>query len=388
MRAQCLSGMQNLVSNESEQDFADELDLESLKDVVAEAYHPESKGRALLEMAFGHAPQFMVVCDMNGRIVLASTAAKRLAQVTPEGKHLELAPRIWGDLFDLNGQRIPAEDWPSTRALHGEVTWQRECQLVQSGGLSWSILFSAAPVTARRLISGAVFLMTDLTRQKQAERMLREEAIRRERSHIAADIHDTFAQSLSAIVLQLQAVEDELVHDFAKAHQHLQRAQSLTRETLTEARRSIWTLSHESLEKEELSSALSSLAKQLFAATSVEVQLSLQKEPCPLSSDVRLELLRLGREALANVLKHARATKVHIQLSYGRRDMQLSVVDNGRGFERRRSSSTGGGFGLNSMRRRAALLGGRLVIDTQPGHGTRIIALVPVPLHFRPDSSA
>jgi hypothetical protein len=64
MKAQCLSGTQKLVSNRSEQHLAGELDLESLKDVVAEAYRPDSKGRALLEMAFGHAPQFMVVCDI------------------------------------------------------------------------------------------------------------------------------------------------------------------------------------------------------------------------------------------------------------------------------------------------------------------------------------
>src|ERR1700733_1313622 len=280
MKAQRLSGTRKLVPNGSEQDFADELDLESLKDVVAEDYRPDSKGRALLEMAFGQAPQFMVVCDMNGKIVLASTAAKRLAQVTPEGKHLDLAPRIWGDLFDVNGQRIPAEDWPSTRALHGEVTWQRECQLVQSGGLSWNVLVGAAPVTVRRRISGAVVLMTDLTGQRQAERMLREEAIRRERSHIAADIHDTFAQSLSAIVLQLQAVEDELFQDVGKAHQHLKRIQNLAREALAEARRSIWPLSHEPLENEDLGQALSLLARQFFTGTPVKVELSLPKGPC------------------------------------------------------------------------------------------------------------
>ena len=227
--------------------------------------------------------------------------------------------------------------------------------------------------------------MTNLNQHKRAEQMLREEALRLARGHIAADIHDTFAQSLSAIVLQLQAVDDELFQDVGKAHQHLQRIQNLAREALAEARRSIWTLSHEPLENEDLGQALSLLAKQLFAGTSVKVELSLPKGPCCPSTKVRLELLRIAKEAIRNALKHSRASKVHIQLAYGLREIQLRVHDNGRGFEPpSRFASTDGSFGLISMRRRAQLLGGRLVIDAQPGHGTRIAAVIPVPLDVRP----
>jgi signal transduction histidine kinase len=228
--------------------------------------------------------------------------------------------------------------------------------------------------------------MTNLNQQKRAERMLREEALRLARAHIAADIHDTFAQSLSAIVLQLQAVDDELFQDVAKAHQHLKRVQNLAREALAEARRSIWTLSHGPLENEDedLGQSLSLLAKQLFTGTSVKVELSLPKGPCCLSTNVRLELVRIAREAITNALKHSRASKVHIQLAYGLREMQLCVHDNGRGFEPSCFASADGSFGLISMRRRTQLLGGRLVIDTQPGHGTRIVAVIPVPLGVRP----
>ena len=226
--------------------------------------------------------------------------------------------------------------------------------------------------------------MTNLNQQKRAEQMLREEALRLARGHIAADIHDTFAQSLSAIVLQLQAVDDELFQDVGKAHQHLQRIQNLAREALAEARRSIWTLSHEPLENEDLGQALSLLAKQLFTGTSVKVELSLPKGPCCLSTNVRLELLRIAKEAITNALKHSRASKVHIQLAYGLKEMRLRVHDNGRGFEPSRFASTGGSFGLISMQRRTQLLGGRLVIDAQPGHGTRIVAVIPVPLDVWP----
>ena len=92
-----------------------------------------------------------------------------MARVTPAEKHLELWPRIWGDLFDTNGRCIPADEWPSIRALGGEVTLQREFQLVQPGGLSWDILFSAAPVTMHKQITGAV--VRDIRRHRYKNRL-------------------------------------------------------------------------------------------------------------------------------------------------------------------------------------------------------------------------
>jgi len=86
-----------------------------------------------------------------------------------------------------------------------------------------------------------------------------------------------------------------------------------------EARHSMWSLSHDSLENDQLAPALSFLAKQLFAGTSVEVQLCLQDKSVAISPEVRREILGL-RGKPANVLKHAKATKVHVGLSYKQQD--------------------------------------------------------------------
>jgi signal transduction histidine kinase len=131
-------------------------------------------------------------------------------------------------------------------------------------------------------------------------------------------------------------------------------------------------------EGEELSEALSFLVQQLFAAMAVEVELSLQEEPSPLPREMRHEILWISKEALANVLNHAEATKVHVELLCGKDHVQLSVDDNGRGFGPVRLPNAKGSFGLISMRKRAERLGGTVFVDSHPGKGTRVVAVVPM----------
>jgi signal transduction histidine kinase len=195
---------------------------------------------------------------------------------------------------------------------------------------------------------------------------------------MAADLHDTLCQSLSAIVLLLDAADHEFSDDSEKARRHLHCAHKVAVEGLAEARRTMWTLSHESLEKEDLAPALSVIARRLFAGTPVKLKLSLQPETCALSSELRRELLRIGREALANVLKHSNATKVHLDLVYQKREVQLCVFDDGHGFVGNPRPSASHGSGLNNMRKRAERMGGKLVINSLPGQGTRVVAALPL----------
>jgi signal transduction histidine kinase len=155
---------------------------------------------------------------------------------------------------------------------------------------------------------------------------------------------------------------------------------SVARDTLADLRRCIWTLSHESLEGEDLAEALSFLAERLFASTPVELKLSLQPETNALPRQIRHEILWISKEALANVLKHAHATKVHIELLYGNNDVQLRIDDNGQGFGPIRLPRNGS-FGLISMRKRAERLGGRIAVVSHPRRGTRVVATVPCPHH-------
>jgi signal transduction histidine kinase len=334
---------------------------------------------AFLELILRQIPDGVIVSDRQGTIIFANPVAKQFAQFDPEGQPLDLVQSIWGELFDSAGAHIAAEDWPLMRALRGERTNGKGCRLINLGGDCSEIVFNARPVhDVSGQVVGAIATLTDITHQKRAEWQLREEMLEKQRTNMAADIHDTVSQSLAAIVLQLRAVEIEMPRSPEMAQRHLRSAQDVAQDSLNETRRSIWTLSQESLQGEDLAQALSLLAQQFFTATPVKLKLSLQQEPHSLSPDARRELIRIVREALANVLKHAKATRVCIALLYTDREVHLRVHDNGRGFATPGLPHANGGYGLTSMSRRAESLGGKIDVSSYPGQGTRVVARVPL----------
>jgi signal transduction histidine kinase len=325
----------------------------------------------------------IVVCDADGKINLINEAAKSLALCDSDGEPIPRVSDIWGKMLDTSGCPIPAEESPCMRALRGETTVNQECHLIRLGASPFDILFTAAPIISNQQVVGAIASVTDITQRKREEVQRREEAVSKERNRMASDLHDTVCQSLNAIVLLLEAAEDEFSQDSETARRHFRRAHEVARESLIEGRRSMWTLCHESLEKEDLVPALSFIARKLFAGTPVKLELSLQPETCTLSSELRRELLRIGREALANVLKHANATTVHLDLVFQKREVQLCIYDNGHGFLGTPPPSAHRGWGLNNMRKRAERMGGKLVVNSRPGQGTRLMAALPLPASSR-----
>jgi signal transduction histidine kinase len=330
----------------------------------------------LTELIWQQAAVGIVVYDAGGGVTWANVAALKLGLNPADPTTRALDP--WGEILDSNGCHIPPEQSPCVKALRGETTSGQECRLLRSGSGFCDILFSAAPIIRNQQVMGVIATLTDITQRKREELKLREDAVFNERSRMAADLHDTICQSLNAISLLLEAAEDEFSTDTAKARRHLRRAHEVARESLAEARRSMWTLSHESLEREDLAPSLSFIARQLFAGTLIKVELSLQPETCTLSSELRREVLRIGREALANVLKHANATKVRLDLAYQNGEVQLCVFDDGYGFASAPIRRVGGGWGLNNMRKRAERLGGKLVVHSLPGQGTSVMAALPL----------
>lgn len=334
---------------------------------------------ALLDTILRQVREAIVVSDRNRNITLVNTAARRLAQIEPEGRSLRMAPAIWGRMFDRDGNCVPAKDWPWMKALRGKTTVLEECHLVRADGTSSDALFSAAPLKATgHEIAGMVASLVDITKHKRAELLLRGQCVDRERSRIAADIHDTLSQGLNAIVLQLKAAAEDVPGQYKEAHRHLRLAHDTARDSLAQARRSMWTFSQESVDGEDLTTSLSSVAERLFSATAIKLQLSLQPSPGVVPQEIRCALMRIGNEALCNVLKHARATRVEVQLAYTGQQVELRVLDNGAGFVTSTNSRRHQGLGLASMHERAQRLGGNVVIDSQPGQGTRILALIPL----------
>ena len=215
----------------------------------------------------------------------------------------------------------------------------------------------------------------------------RQVAVLRERQRMAGEIHDTLAQGFTSIVMHVEATSGALEKDTDKVRMHLEQIGRTSRESLTEARRLIWALHPEQLEKASLPQALQELVERWSEESGVEASAHTTGVPRALAPVVEATLLRSAQEALANVRKHARASRVALTLSYMTDVVVLDTRDDGVGFDpqavRKRKDpghGTGemGGFGLGGMRERAERVGGKLLVDSAPGEGTTLAVELPL----------
>ena len=204
----------------------------------------------------------------------------------------------------------------------------------------------------------------------------REAGILDERQRMAREIHDTLAQGLTGIITQLQAAEQASA-DPAGWRRRVAAAIRLARESLSEARRSVDALRPEPLETARLSDALTSVAERWSALHGIAVQVTTTGTARPLPSGAESALLRTAQEALANVARHAQATRVGLTLSYMPHEVALDVRDDGRGFDPAPAGAAADGFGLVAMRQRIEGLSGTVQVESEPGGGTAISACVP-----------
>jgi signal transduction histidine kinase len=205
-------------------------------------------------------------------------------------------------------------------------------------------------------------------------------AILSERNRLAREIHDTLAQGLTAtsVQLQLAQIRSNDGNDGAAVRHHLELAQQLVRGSLEEARNSIWNMRSQVLETGSLVSALESILKQLADGVIPQTHFEVAGRERRLPTDIENDALRLGQEAIANAVKHARATRINVRLVFGEKNFSLAVTDDGCGFDSARPPAREGGFGLVGMKERAAKLNGALAIHTVPGQGTEIKLSVPL----------
>ena len=198
-----------------------------------------------------------------------------------------------------------------------------------------------------------------------------------ERNRLAREIHDTLAQGLTATGLQLESAEALLEEsDAERAREPLRRALSLTRSNLDEARRSVLDLRAAPLEGRSLPEALRTLVDRWEAETDVATRFGTVNGSRPLPPRVEAALYRVCQEALTNVASHASASRVAVRLVATPEWVQLSIQDDGRGFDPSRVAD--GRHGIVGMRERVQMLGGSLQIESSPGEGTRVEVTVPL----------
>lgn len=201
-----------------------------------------------------------------------------------------------------------------------------------------------------------------------------------ERNRLAREIHDTIAQGLTAASLQLDVAEATVEANPTRSIKAMERAHSIVRENLAEARRSVLQLRAPLLGGETLPSALVKLVEAAAGDIGATGSFQLEGSYRGLPAQIETQLYRIAQEALHNAVKYSSAGHLEIGLWLRQEQVTLSVSDDGAGFDLSRpvAGDSRGGFGIAGMRERVRLVGGALHLTSEPGEGTLVQVTVPL----------
>lgn len=202
-----------------------------------------------------------------------------------------------------------------------------------------------------------------------------------ERQRMARELHDTLAQGLAGLILQLEAVDSHLSQGQAEqAGGIVRQAMERARSTLAEARRAIADLRSEGLIDNDLVKSARKEIERFQSATGIAV--SSTYHPLPeIPASIGEHAIKTISEGLANIAQHAQAKKVQLRLGTDGGALEVRLKDDGEGFEVERSVGRDGHYGLIGLRERARLVGGQLIVESQPGEGTTLTLRIPLNDH-------
>jgi len=227
----------------------------------------------------------------------------------------------------------------------------------------------------RRLAGGVAAQAAVAIENVRLYELARDEATDEARRHLARELHDSVSQAIYAIVLTTHAAQQRAERDPARVSEALDTVVELAEAALAEMRALIFELRPEALADVGLVGALDRQLDGLELRHGLETQRDLGTEP-DLPFAAKQVLLRVVQEALHNVVKHARASRVEVRVREGDGRLQVRVADDGVGFDA--DASFPGHLGHTSMRERLAALGGQVRLQSRPGAGTAIEAEVPL----------
>jgi two-component system sensor histidine kinase UhpB len=208
-----------------------------------------------------------------------------------------------------------------------------------------------------------------MLRRLEAERLRAGSAALRaqeqERARVARDLHDEVNQSLTGLLLRLEAVREDAPPELAP---EIARTKALANQAMGELLSLARQLRPTALDDLGLVAAIDGQVEQL-ADAGLAAELNAEGDFSDLDDDVQLVVYRVAQEALTNASRHAEASRIDVSLRRSARGVELTVADDGRGFAFEQSE---GGLGIAGMRERALLVGGELTIESRPGQGTTV----------------
>lgn len=196
-------------------------------------------------------------------------------------------------------------------------------------------------------------------------------ATNRERNRLAVELHDTLAHTLSGLSINLEAIKTVVVPGNHEAQMMLDNSLKITRSGLDETRRVLKALRAGPLEDLGLKMALTELVEAAAARCSLLIELHCPDQLPVLPMEVEQSIYRIVQEGLENIVRHANATEAVVKIVMVSERLELSIHDNGTGFDAH-SGLSDGKFGLLGLQDRAQAIGGVLIVDSEQGDGTTI----------------
>ena len=330
----------------------------------------ESRYRFLVE----NSPDVVFSTDADGQFTFISDSIERMTGWRPD----ELVGDHFSKAVEVASMEQASSRWA---ALAKEPTVEQIAHINLQGpdGLLVPVEVSAiGMVDAKGRFAGIHGSTRDIGERARLERELRRQAgelaAGEERAHLARELHDSVTQALFSMTLVSRSVEMLLDRDAAAARAQLTQLRDLQREALAEMRALIFELRPGNLEQDGLTRALRThtAAIQGRIGLPVVVESSLQ-ERLPLA--IEEVLYRISQEALHNVIKHANARHVRVEVERTGRAVRLRIEDDGKGFDA--LAVPDGHLGLAGMRARADKIGAQFRCRSDPGQGTTIEVTVP-----------
>jgi protein-histidine pros-kinase len=335
---------------------------------LTELKESEEKFRAFVETA----PQAIVIHDAKGKIVVVNSEAEHIFGYPRQemiGQPVEI-------LITARFRRKHVEERqaymrkPIIRPMGTEL----ELYAQRKDGSEFPVEISLSPVeTAEGVLVSSTII--DISERKRHEEQTRWSTILEERARMARDVHDTLAQGFTGIILNLEAAEEACADLPREARDRIARARDVARSSLEEARRSVLALSSPLPVNDDLIGAIRALVNHSRLSTKTQLEFSTRGTAVRLARRVAEDLLRIIQQAVDNALKHARASSIRIELAFNRKEVQLQIKDDGKGFDVRKARR---GVGLIGMRERAKEIGGKFTLNSKPGKGTRVEVTVPL----------
>lgn len=354
-----------------------------LQDYLEALRESEARFRTIFEGA----TMGIALVDLDGRIVESNSALQQMLGFSRE----ELRHKVFAEFTQ-------PEDATRCRSLFQELvegrrnSFQMEKPYVRKdGGLAWGRL----TVSPFRVAGGepqfAIAMVEDFTLRRQAEEEVRtyQEQLRsltselalteeRERRRLATELHDHVGQILALAQIRLGALrESASAFNLATPMDEIRR---LIEQTIQYTRSLTFELSPPILYDLGFEAAVEWLAELIQGQHGMRIQVQDDRLPKPMDDELRVLLFQAMRELLVNVVKHARASQVKVALKREENDFNLMVEDDGVGLEVTPEAPFGRaqGFGLFNIRERLKSRGGRLLVESEPGQGTRVTLVVPL----------